>query len=146
DGSILASGKNPFPEVYTVTARTKLQGITAVKLEVLPDPSLPAKGPGRAGNGNFVLSEFKLGAREEGSTAKPAPVALHGAQATFSQGGFEVDKAIDNNPGTGWAIAPQFGKAQSAMFQLRAPLGFARGTELTFTLDQRFAGKDHNVG
>ena len=32
--------------------------MTAFRLEVLPDDSLPGKGPGRAGNGNFVLSEF----------------------------------------------------------------------------------------
>ena len=30
----------------------------ALRLEVLPDRSLPSQGPGRAGNGNFVLSEL----------------------------------------------------------------------------------------
>src|SRR5262249_38122317 len=53
DNSLLASGKNPSPEVYTVTANTRLTGITGVRLEVLPDPSLAAQGPGRAPNGNF---------------------------------------------------------------------------------------------
>ena len=43
DGSILASGKNPSPETYTVTAITPLQGITALRLEVLPDNSLPKR-------------------------------------------------------------------------------------------------------
>src|SRR5581483_6994940 len=60
DGSVLASGKNPSPEVYTVTATTKATGITGIRLEVLPDDKLPAKGPGRAPNGNFVLNEFKV--------------------------------------------------------------------------------------
>src|SRR5262249_42315761 len=48
DLSVLATGKNPTPAKYTVTAPTKLTGITAFRLEVLPDPSLPAQGPGRA--------------------------------------------------------------------------------------------------
>ena len=35
-------------------------GITGIRLEVLADKSLPAKGPGRAPNGNFVLNDFKV--------------------------------------------------------------------------------------
>src|SRR5262249_47574979 len=61
DGSALASGPNAGPEIYTITATSKLQGITAIRLEALTDPSLPKNGPGRAGgNANFVLSEFKV--------------------------------------------------------------------------------------
>src|SRR5262249_52556377 len=37
DNSLLVTGKNPFPEKYAVTAKTKLTGITGVRLEVLPD-------------------------------------------------------------------------------------------------------------
>ncbi|MBM3965882.1 MAG: DUF1549 domain-containing protein, partial [Planctomycetes bacterium] len=58
DGSILASGKNPATDTYLLTFRELPKGITAFRLEVLPDDSFPRKGPGRAGNGNFVLSEF----------------------------------------------------------------------------------------
>lgn len=37
-------------------------GITAIRVEALPDDRLPGKGPGRSGGGNFVLSEFKVSA------------------------------------------------------------------------------------
>src|SRR5262249_37751946 len=37
DQSILVSGANPSPEVYTITAQTDLTGITGVRLEVLTD-------------------------------------------------------------------------------------------------------------
>ncbi len=60
DGSVLASGKNPDTDTYTVTIAQPPAGITAIRLEVLPHDSLPQKGPGRAGNGNFVLSEIEL--------------------------------------------------------------------------------------
>jgi hypothetical protein len=146
DGSILASGKNPADETYTITAKTKLSAITAIRLEALPDPSLPAMGPGRAPNGNFVLSELKLTARKNGDTEPAQPVALHRAQATFSQDQWAVAGAIDDNPATGWAIAPQFGKAHTALFELKTPLTFEEGVELTFTMDFRFQGKDHNLG
>src|SRR5207245_259404 len=65
DGSLLATGPNPTPSVYTVTATSKLKGITALRLEVLPDPTLSAMGPGRAGNGNFVLNELTVTASPE---------------------------------------------------------------------------------
>jgi len=146
DGSILLSGKNPSPDVYTFTATTKEKGITAVRLEVLPDASLAAMGPGRAPNGNFVLNEFKVTAAPAGDPTKAKPVALHKAQADFSQEAWAVAGAIDGNPTSGWAVAPQFGKAHVAVFELKEPLGFDEGTTLTFTLDQQFPGKDHNIG
>jgi hypothetical protein len=57
-----------------------------------------------------------------------------------------VAAAIDNNPNTGWAIEPQVGKAHAAYFQVKNPIALAKGTVLTFTLLQQFAGKDHNLG
>jgi hypothetical protein len=59
DHSLLATGVNPIYDTITVEAETDLTGITAVLLEVLPDPSLPKNGPGRWGQtGNFILDEF----------------------------------------------------------------------------------------
>ncbi len=146
DGSILASGKNPSPETYTITANSNLAGITGIRLEVLSDPSLPAKGPGRAPNGNLVLNEFKLAVAKQGDKAAPKPVMLQRPQADFSQDTFPINNAIDNNPGTGWAIAPQMGRDHVAVFELKDKAGFPGGTTLTFTLQQLFPGKDHNIG
>ena len=86
---------------------------------MLPDPSLPAQGPGRAPNGNFVLNEFKVGAKAEGAAGDFKPVALHNAQADFSQDACAVAGAIDGNPATGWAISPQFGKPHTAVFEIK---------------------------
>jgi Protein of unknown function (DUF1553)/Protein of unknown function (DUF1549)/Bacterial Ig-like domain (group 2) len=144
DNSILASGKNPTPAKYTVTTKTKLSGITAFRLEALPDPSLPSMGPGRAGNGNFVLNEFQVRATAEGGQVKP--VVLHKATATFSQDGWAVAGAIDGNPATGWAVSPQFGKAQVALFEVRDPIAWPDGGTLVFTLDQQWPGRDHSLG
>ena len=62
DNSVLASGASPATTIYTVTASTDLTSITGIRLETLEDASLPASGPGRAGNGNFVLQEFAVDA------------------------------------------------------------------------------------
>ncbi len=58
DHSVLVAGANARG-TYTVTLDTSAKPITAIRLELLADPSLPAGGPGRAGNGNLVLSELK---------------------------------------------------------------------------------------
>jgi hypothetical protein len=148
DGSILASGSKDAIDVYTVVARAKSkEPITAVRLEVLADPSLPAKGPGRADNGNFVLNEFRLSYLPAGKTeAKPKPVKLVGAQSTFAQDQFPAANAVDGNIATGWAVAPQFGKDNAALFRFQAPIAaVASGVEFTAVLDQRF-GTNHVVG
>jgi hypothetical protein len=61
DGSYLAvSNEPPDADTYTIKVKSDLRGITAIRLEVLPDDSLPAHGPGRAENGNAVLSDLHL--------------------------------------------------------------------------------------
>jgi hypothetical protein len=146
DGSLLASGKNPSPETYTITAITPFAGITGIRLEVLSDPSLPSKGPGRAPNGNFVLNEFRVTAHAPGESGKGKPVALHNAKADFSQEDYAVAGAIDGNPSTGWAIEPAFGKSHVAIFEAKEPIASAKGAILTFALEQRYEGKEHNIG
>jgi hypothetical protein len=147
DQSILASGKNPTPETYTITAKTNIMGITAVRLEAMTDTSLPGRGPGRGQSGNFVLNEFKVAAEPlDPKAGKAGPIALRNPQATFSQEGFPIKNAIDNNPATGWAVAPQFGKPQMAVFETKGKIGIKGGTKLTFTLQQLFNGKLHNLG
>ena len=72
DGSLRASGANPDGDTYTVVARTSLAEIRAIRLEALPDPSLPAEGTGRGAAGRFVLSRF--GAEVASDVEEKAPV------------------------------------------------------------------------
>jgi hypothetical protein len=148
DGTILASGPTAAVDIYTVLATAKLKGpITALRLEVLSDPKLPAKGPGRAENGNFVLNELKLTYRPAGkSDAKPKPVRLSALAATVEQGGFPAANAVDNNPATGWAVANGTGKDQAALYKFQQPVpAVAGGVAFTATFDQRF-GTNHVIG
>jgi len=71
DGSILASGTNPASDVVTIVAETSISGITGFRLEALQDASLPSSGPGRFGNGNFVLTELVIDQEAFGSVVVP---------------------------------------------------------------------------
>jgi hypothetical protein len=60
DRSVLASGAKSENDIYTVTAQTTLKRLTGLRLEALPDPSLPQGGPGRDPYGNFLLTGFEV--------------------------------------------------------------------------------------
>jgi hypothetical protein len=105
DGSYVVGGTNGDSDIYTLEFPTSLKRVTGVRLEVLTHPSLPKGGPGRAGNGNFVLNEVTL--RSDGDLEVPW---LH-ATADHSQKNFEVIGAIDDDPESGWAINVEKGRA-----------------------------------
>ncbi|MEZ6077468.1 MAG: hypothetical protein R3C56_17900 [Pirellulaceae bacterium] len=82
DDSILASGPSPANDTYTLTFDSWPADITALRIDAIPDESLPHSGPGRAGNGNFVLTELELGVLRGDQIS---PIALQNASATFEQ-------------------------------------------------------------
>ncbi|MGV3723444.1 MAG: DUF1549 domain-containing protein, partial [Actinomycetota bacterium] len=147
DMSVLSSGK-PGKGSYVVTANTNLKNITAVRLEVLPDPSLPQSGPGRAGDGNFVLAEFELKAAPMADPAKAAKIALQNPLADFTQQGFDIKQVVDGNPNGngGWASSPVLGIPHWATFETGLPVGFDGGTTLTFTLHNQFNQGEYALG
>ena len=129
DGSILASGHEPVAGDVHADGEDETDRRDGHPPGALPDASLPAQGPGRAPNGNFVLNEFKVTVQAQGARASRQAVTLQNAQADFSQDDWAVAGAIDGNEATGWAISPQFGKPHTAVFEFKDPIAFANGAE-----------------
>lgn len=147
DLSVVATGDNG-KSTYQFAAHVDRATITGVKLEVLTHDSLPGKGPGRAQNGNFVLSEFRVEWTPDGDPAQKTAVVLQNPQADFSQQGYDVATAIDGQKAptnNGWATAPKTGENRTAVFETREDVGGSPGT-LTFLLDQEFADGMHTIG
>ncbi|MCA9174631.1 MAG: PSD1 domain-containing protein [Planctomycetales bacterium] len=136
DGSLLVTGANQVSDRYELTFAAPVD-VASVRLEVLPDKRLPKNGPGRADNGNFVLTAFEL--QQDG-----APIGLVAARADFSQNDWEVAKAINDNRDDGWAVSPEIGKRHVAAFQLAEPV--PAGATLTVVMDQNYKGQTHNLG
>jgi hypothetical protein len=139
DGSYLATGPTVNGVEFTVSADSPLEKITGVMLEVLPDDSLPAFGPGRA-NGNFVLSDFILrwGGREEGRP--PKEVKFRDARADYSQARYDVKDLVrnDGQRDAGWGVGGKLGEPHYARLGLSEPITAAEGGALTFVLRHRF--------
>jgi hypothetical protein len=149
DGSVLASGNNPAKTVYTVTAEVAAQGITGFRIEALEDSSLPGSGPGRAANGNFVLTEITVGITP---LTPPPNVVLRNPTATFSQvSGWNANLIIDGvtNDFAGWAVY-DFGRdgafAETAVVETETDIGFASGSLLTFALYHVNHNPQHALG
>ncbi len=145
DGSLLSRGKFAAYDTFTFVANTEAQGITAVRLDALADDSLVRRGPGRADNGNIGLSDFRVTAAPTGG-GDPVPVPLVSAASTFESSAERgVAKAIDDDPRSRWAVAPEYGKDHSAVFTFGEPIGYESGTTLTFTLAFN-TNRRHTIG
>jgi len=146
DGSLLFSGELPEVDTVTVTTTTPLRAITALRVDLLSDESLPFRGPGRQDNGNLHLSELTLAAAPSDSPdAAPQTIAFAAASADFDQEGWTSAMAIDGKRETAWGIYPQVGRSHHAVFELAQPLDLAGGARLVVTLAQLHGGH-HLIG
>lgn len=145
DGTVTVSG-TLAKDTYTLKAVVPGdRPAAAVRLEVLTDDALPQKGPGRAGNGNFVLSTFAVLAVPPGG-GSPAAVRFASAKADFEQPKYGVAAAIDEAAETGWAVAGGIGKPHEATFVVHPDTPLAAGAPVTITLDQQYADGQHALG
>jgi len=142
DGSI-TSTEGESPSDFEIVAPTPLTNITGVMVETVPDASLPQFGPGRAGDGNFVLSELVL-KWATGTNVPDMDAKFSDARADYAQGDFPVGQAIDGKvwpDQNGWAIggAPNV-QRHTATFKLEKPISSTNGAELRFILKQHYGG------
>ena len=96
DGSVLASGSNPQADTYVLEVPLTRSGVTGVRLEVMPDASLPHGGPGRDSAGNFFLSDFEVSESQWKSVV-----------ADDAQDGYSASNLVQKKAGqlAGWAIS-----------------------------------------
>jgi mono/diheme cytochrome c family protein len=137
DRSVLAKGTVGPAETYTVHGVAPQTGVvTAVRLEALADSSLPSKGPGRASNGNFVLSQIMF-------ETDGVPHKFKKAVADSSQANYDVNDAIKGNLKKGWAVGSKNANERNAdhqaIFFLKSPHPVREGQAFVFTL--RFSEK-----
>lgn len=121
DGSFLIDPRIKGNDDYHIAGHFGDREIKVIRLTVLPHDSLPAKGPGTASNGNFVLTGFEILANGE-------PVAIHHARASHEQPDYPVSNTLDGLNDTGWAInvgrdtGRQMNSTHRAEFILEQPL------------------------
>ncbi|NND99968.1 MAG: DUF1553 domain-containing protein, partial [Pirellulaceae bacterium] len=137
-GAVLLSGTVPDTVEHRFTIARPDTTITAIKVDLLIDDSIPGKGPGRGDEkrSNVILSELTC---ESQIDSKVQSIALQDPVADFSQTNWDVAEAIDGNRKSGWAISPQFGKPHWATFVLAKPVRLkSEQDSIVVTLGQFF--------
>ncbi len=137
DGSLLATNMPPVKDTYVVTFQNAVANVSALRLEVLPNDDLPAKGPGRNATGNFLLNHFDV-------TVNGKPVKLARASATFTEKKYNVADAIGekSEPKKGWSIDGSTNKYQTAVFETAEVLPAG---EIKIKLVQQY-GRKQTIG
>lgn len=138
DDRVLLEGT--APETTTITLEGETTGtVGEIRLEMLPDDSLPNHGPGTGDAGNFVLAHLHVAS--VGADGTETPVEIASAEATHEQEGFPVSNAIKTNKDAetgdkrGWAIGGGTGEAQSATFHFTHALEAVAGNRLRVVLE-----------
>ncbi|MCA9442844.1 MAG: DUF1553 domain-containing protein, partial [Candidatus Omnitrophica bacterium] len=143
DDSVLASGDNPNRDTYTGLYEPGTGQVAGIKIEVLPDESLPMDGPGRGmvlGTGTFMLSEVYLYALPKGATAaiEGVTIELKNPSADFHQENRDPKLALDRVLDTGWAINGEVGKPHWLVLEASSPVSLEKGSQLKLVLSQHY--------
>jgi len=156
DRSVLVGDKAPDKDTYRIRFEAAPERMLGLQVEALRDDSLPSKGPGRAGNGNFVLTEVV--ARIEAPGKAPRTIPFTSARASIEQaasaegnpyGAWTAASTIDGDAkgdGYGWAILPEAGRPQRLQLGFRDPVTLASGETLVVELQQNHGQGNHTLG
>jgi hypothetical protein len=135
DGSVLAGGDVAKSTVYEVVLPPATTETRAIRLEVLPDESLPIHGPGmtwyEGDKGGFFLSECEVTAGDR-RIAVARGTESHAGNPSSSRGASSAANTIDGDMSSGWGIDGQQGRPNAAVYVLVEPV--PAGTPLTLTL------------
>jgi len=146
DGSLLASGPNPALTSYTLSVETPLQGITGLRLEALPDPSLPRGGPGRDGYGHFRVTGIRVeiqpasdSSGTAGQTVSFKTIKVDDSAYTFEPSDLLTsERGPAGRKGGSWAINAMRDTVRAARHAVLAPdtpFGFPGGTRIRLRID-----------
>lgn len=132
DGSILAGPASPEDDHYTIIVQPQPGVVSALRLEVLPDESIPNNGLGYHESGNPHLCEIRVFAN-----SKDAPLPFTDAVASYAWAGRPISRAIDDNLVTEWHVWRQSRQPQQAIFLLESPVNVTAGQTLVIELYQK---------
>lgn len=156
DKSVIVSGAAGERDVYVIKAKTDLKNITALRVEALPDASLPKGGPGRDPYGNFLLTGIEVEVASS-DDAQPREVGFKDAfvddqayrletKAFFSK---ELGNTATDRP-PGWFVNATNDSTnrlpRQGVFVAEKPFGHDSGATLTIKLKHLGGSLNQGIG
>ena len=118
DKSVTVLGGDPTRDTYEIVAQTDVEKITAVRIEVLPDPEAP---PDLSVPDLFVVGEFRVRTSPIASSGDENPpervLTFQNATLKQSDGDLSIFPTIDNDANTSWQVGPRRDQAGIAIFE-----------------------------
>ncbi|MCA9263983.1 MAG: PSD1 domain-containing protein [Planctomycetales bacterium] len=143
NGSIFSTGDITKRDVFQLRFHLPDDSvpITAIRLEVLPDDRLPARGPGRAyyegRKGDFFLSEFD--GRWNGEAIEFASPSRSYGKIAVGSGDGNAENVLDGDGSTGWSTAEREGEAHQLVLNLPVPINHGGELEIELLFERHFA-------
>ena len=100
DGFIEVEGEDPDRAVYTTELEVPAGDIYAIRINTR---AVGGAGAGRTEHGNFVLTDVDVAVLPNGK-GEAVELPLVSATATTEQKNYPAERAIDNDPKSGWGI------------------------------------------
>jgi Protein of unknown function (DUF1553)/Protein of unknown function (DUF1549)/Planctomycete cytochrome C len=144
DGSVFSTGDITKRDVFELTIQPSVVGgqpITALRLEVMPDPRLPAGGPGRCyyegRRGDFFLSEVDLKVGDQAIKVRDASHSY--GKNGLGSGSADAKNVFDGDGSTGWSTADREGQAHQLVLVLDQPLKLEEPLRIDMLFERHYA-------
>ena len=133
EGRILVEGTNAPGDVYILRLSGPFTRVSALRVELLPNDSLPEKSFGRRSDGSFVLKSITVEAGPLDGSAALQPVKPRGVVADASRKGFDASNLMSGSDQPGWSIEGSHDPRYLHLL-LETPSDYPSGTALTVKL------------
>jgi len=156
DGFILGSGDISKSDVYDLSFKAPIQGVTALRMEITSHSSLPNDGPGLTNYegplGGFFLSELQAfqnsqrvkitraeatNDEEEDKISDAAPAKKKAAAAKRKTN--NASATLDGEMSSGWQVLGGYGVQHAAVFHFERPIDLTNGFDLKLLFEKHFA-------
>jgi hypothetical protein len=144
DQSIYSTGDITKRDVFELTFDREILGdqpISALRLEALPDPRLPAGGPGRCyyegRRGDFFLSEVIV--RDGDQVLKIRDASHSYGKNGLGSGSADAKNVFDGDGSTGWSTAQREGEAHQLVLLLAEPHRVSENLRIEMIFERHYA-------
>jgi hypothetical protein len=148
DGSYLASNFTPhLRNTCTITAEIPAGIVHALRLEALPDDSLPGGGPGQEDAGAFNLKTLKVVVAAKDKKKGEAEIRFAGrwtSGASHRSDGTASEGTVDKNAGLEWNVPRPAGQTHVAVWKIDKPV--SRSGPSAATLTMGFGSASQEIG
>ncbi|MBT4011920.1 MAG: DUF1553 domain-containing protein [Planctomycetaceae bacterium] len=124
DGTVFASGDSTKHDIYNLEFSVNPDNVTALRIEALPDPRLPNRGPGMTNYegtiGDFFLTEFHL--EVNGNQIEFTNAEHSYAKNRYGDKDTSAKTMIDGDIQTGWSVHKGQGQRHVAVLLPAQPI------------------------